>query len=160
MSLDQAFVCSYNEREFKRVILGHIVLFELKFLESVPSANFCTPTGEDRRELHPNDKQMKIKTTNVKLCISKLVTQNGSAVTLTQLGYSQINAPCCLGLPQIKPLNLTVSTLETIKSTFAILGTKIQISSHQLVFDYQNNHLTSFPESFHSWLISSLTSWL
>ena len=159
MSLDQTFICSYNERELKRVILGHILLFKLEFLESVPSANLCTPTGEDRRrELHPNDKQMKIKTANVKLCISNLVGQNSSAVTLAQLGYSQIDALCCIGLPQIKPLNLTVSRLENIKSTFAILGTKIQISSHQLVFDHQNNHVTWFPESFHSWLIDFLTS--
>lgn len=103
MSLDQTFICSCNERELKRVILGHIVLFRLEFPESVPSANLCTPAGEDRkRELHPNDRQMKIKTTNVKLCISNLVAQNSSVVSLAQLGYSQ----CFTDLPQIKPLNL------------------------------------------------------
>jgi len=77
---------------------------------------------------------MKIKTANAKLCISNLVTQNGLAVTLAQLGCSQINALGYIDLPQIKPLNMTVSRLENIKFTFAILGRKIQISSRQLVF--------------------------
>lgn len=84
MSLYQTFICSCNERELKRVIWGHIILFKLEFLDSVPSANLCTPAGEDRkRELHPNDKQMKIKTTNFTVYNSNLAAQNSSAVTLT-----------------------------------------------------------------------------
>ena len=135
MSSDETFICSYHERELNRAIWGHIVLFKLEFLESAPSANSRTPTWEGRRrELHSNNKQMKIKTANAKLCISNLVTQNGLAVTLAQLGCSQINALGYIDLPQIKPLNMTVSRLENIKFTFAILGRKIQISSRQLVF--------------------------
>lgn len=61
--------------------------------------------------------------------ISNLFAQNSSAVTLAQSGCAQINALSCTDPPQIKPLNLTVSRLENIKSTFAILGTKIQISN-------------------------------
>lgn len=90
MSSDQTFICNYNERELKRVILGHIVLFKLRFLESDHSANSCIPAEEDRRrELHPNDKPMKIKTTSVKLGISNLVAQIGSSVTHTIMLFSE-----------------------------------------------------------------------
>lgn len=62
-------------------------------------------------------------------CISNLFAQSSSVVTLAQLGCAQINALCCIDLPQIKPLILTVSSLEDIKSSFIILVTKIQVSN-------------------------------